>query len=241
MRIEIDDLSNGFFKDAREAWTAWVHAEAFLSRALASGRVRMCDEWQKRSVPAFLRTLCLVMFGAAVAAAQSGNGGVQATHATFGGTPPQRCDAVMKLDFENLPVHTARRKFAFRNGVAVNFDLPPERSDRESPPDWKARIEKDTVVQPAPDVVVRFLLIHDSHVTGSGWRYYLTGLRCSSGKLQEVFHRDGLSLGIERLDSTSIIISLNGTPGDAVRKRWSYTWDRSASKYVLSSTQSSLK
>jgi hypothetical protein len=141
---------------------------------------------------------------------------------------PFRCDDVAGLDFGNLTIRTAGRRLAFRNGVAAAHV------------DWKAEIEKDAVVKPAPNVLVRFLLIHDSHEAGSGWRYYLTGLRCSSGNLIEVFHRDGLSLGVDRLDSTAITISLNGTPGEATRKHWSYSWDRSASGYAPSKPQAPL-
>ena len=88
-----------------------------------------------------------------------------------------------------MTIRTAKRVFAFRKGVAMNCDSP-QPCDKQSQPDWEAEIEKDIVVRPDPNVVVRFLLIHDSHVKGSGWRYYLTGLRCSNGKIQEIFHRD---------------------------------------------------
>ncbi len=190
---------------------------------------------------ALLRPLFIATFAAAVASAQPRGSELQAERAISNRMSPLHCDDVTRLDFGNLTIRTAGRTFAFRNGVAVNLDLPTEHNDEHSPPDWKAEIEKDAVVRPAPNVVVRFLLIHDSHETGSGWRYYLTGLRCSSGKLQEVFHRDGLSLGVDRLDSTAITVGLNVAPGEAIRKHWSYIWNRRASKYVLSSTQSSLK
>src|ERR1700730_14904332 len=106
----------------------------------------------------------------------------------------QECEDVTKLDVRNQTIRTAQRTFAFHDGIAVNYDSPPDQDAKHSQPDWKATIEKDCIIQPAPNVVVRFLLIHDSHETGSGWRYYATGLRCSSGEMQEVFQRDGLSL-----------------------------------------------
>ncbi len=187
------------------------------------------------------RALFITTIAAAVASAQPGTNEVRSVRSSSNQTATLRCDDVTKLDFRNLVLRTAQRTFAFHNGIAVHYDSPPEQDPEHSQPDWKAEIEKDSAIQPAPSVVVRFLLIHDSHETGSGWRYYATGLRCSGGKLQEVFHRDGLSLRVDRLDSTTISIGLNLTPGAPIRKHWSYTWDRNTSKYVLSSTQSSLR
>jgi hypothetical protein len=168
---------------------------------------------------ALWRSLCIIAIMAAVASAQ-------------------RCDDVTKLDVRNLAIRTALRTFAFHSGIAVSDDGyrdPPEQDPGSSQPDWIAEIEKDSIIRPAPGIVVRFLLIHDSHQTGSGWRYCATAVRCSHGKLQEVFHRDGASLSVDRLDSTAISVGLNTVPGKPVRKHWSYTWDRSVSKYVLSS------
>lgn len=176
-----------------------------------------------------MRTVGRVLFVAITAAAFAS--------AQSNPAPTVGCDDVTKLDFGNLIVRTAQRKFAFHNGIAVNYDSPPNQDTEHSQPDWKAEIEKDTVLQPAPDVTVRFLLIHDSHETGSGARYYATALRCLGGKLQEVFHRDGLSLRVDRLDSAAISISLHVTPERPIEKYWSYTWDRKTSRYVLSSTQ----
>ncbi len=144
------------------------------------------------------------------------------------------CDDVATIDFKNLRISLGRRIFAFQNGVALNHDMP----DASGPPDWKAEIERDTVVQPAPGLSVRFLLIHDSHETGSGWCYYLVGYCCSSGRLQEVFRREGLSLSVDRLDSSRVSVGLNTIPGKPVRNHWSYTWDRAKSRYVLSSAWS---
>ena len=187
------------------------------------------------------RALLIAAIAVGVAGAQPGNSAIRSVRSSRSQTPVVGCDDVEKLDFRNLTIRTAQRTFDFHNGIAVNYDDPTEADKEHFPPDWKAEIEKDSIIQPAPDVVVRFLLIHDSHETGSGWRYYATGLRCSGGRLQEVFHRDGASLSVDRLDSTTISVGLNVTPGDPIRKYWSYTWDRDRSKYVLSSTQSSLR
>ena len=144
-----------------------------------------------------------------------------------------RCDDVTELDFKSLAVRTSRRTFAFQNGIAANWDGLMGQDTEHTQPDWKAEIEKDSIIQSAPDVIVRFLVIHDSHRTGTGWRYYVTGLRCSGGKLQEVFHRDGMSLRVDRLDSTAIGISLDVAPGEPTR-HLSFTWDRNTSQYTLS-------
>ena len=187
----------------------------------------MLSEW--KSMQTVRRAFFIATIAAAIAPAQSNP------------TPTVPCNDVTKLDFRNLIVRTAQRTFAFRNGIAPNYDSPPDQGAKPSRPDWKAEIEKDNVIQPAPNVVVRFLLIRDSHETGSGWRYYATALRCSGGKLREVFHRDGLSLRVDRIDSTMIGIGLHVTPGQPIGKHWSYTWDRITSKYALSSTQSSVR
>src|SRR5271165_5906830 len=181
----------------------------------------------------FCRALFLAAFAAAVAAAQQGTPSGQSVRSSSNQTSTARCDDVTELDFKNLTVGTSRRTFAFHNGIAANYDGSLGQDTEHSRPDWKAEIEKDSVIQPAPDVVVRFLVINDSHQTGSGWRYYVTGLRCSSGKLLEVFHRDGMSLRVDRLDSTAIGISFDVAPGEPTR-HLSYTWDRNSSKYVLS-------
>lgn len=67
-------------------------------------------------------------------------------------------------------------------------------------------------------------------------RYYATGYRCSAGKLQGVFHGEGMSLRVERLDAVSIDTSLNDIPGESRKKVCSYIWDRNSRKYVLSAT-----
>ena len=82
---------------------------------------------------------------------------------------------------------------------------------------------------------------HDSHTTGSGWRIYLTGFLCEDGKLREVFHRSGMSLTDDCVDSTVISVSLNVVPDKPIRKHYSYTWDVNTSKYMLSATFSTPK
>jgi hypothetical protein len=181
----------------------------------------------------------VAVFALGVALGPQKNGDMPA--GLSGGKPASaiRCGDIRRLDFKNLTIHSGSRTFAFNNGTAANYDSPLE-SEQERKPDWRAEIKRDTVVQPDPNVSVRFLVIHDRHETGSGWRYFISGYRCSDGELREVFHRDGLSLTIDRLDSTGInvssLVGVNPTTGQKVRKWWSYIWDRSRSKYVIRST-----
>lgn len=182
------------------------------------------------------RVLSIVLIAVAGSIAHTGYCATPPVHFDPAQTPVLPCDDVTKLDFKNLTFRVGLRTFAFHDGVAANYDDPDGQSGRYSQPDWKAEIEKDSVIRPVPDVVVRFLLIHDVHVTGSGWRYYAAGYRCSGGKLQEVIHHEGMSLRVERLDSASIDICLDAIPGKARRKSCSYIWDRNSGKYVLSST-----
>ena len=155
--------------------------------------------------------------------------------------PAVRCGDVTKLDVRNLTIRTAQREFAFHNGIAIDFDGYEDRTAGPPKPDWEAEIVGDKVIHPAPNVTVRFLVIHDSHETGSGWQIYLTGFLCEDGKLKEVFHRNGMSLDTDRVDSTAIVVSLNVVPGKPIRKHYSYTWDVNTSKYVLSATFSTPK
>src|SRR5260370_10211451 len=146
-----------------------------------------------------------------------------------------KCADFTRLDVRNLRIRTAQRTFVFHDGIGMNRDGPPEQDSERLQPDWKAEIEQQFILEPAPDVAVWLLLIHDSHITGSGWRYYATAFRCNGGKLEEVFHRDGLSLRLDYLTSVTIRVSLNTMPGESTRTYLSYTWDDHKSRYVLSS------
>jgi hypothetical protein len=119
------------------------------------------------------------------------------------------CNSVRTSDINYLTIACGDRIFDFIDGTALNYDRP----GGSGTPDWKAKFERDTVVEPNPGVAVRLLLIRDSHETGRRWRYYLVAYRCSNGRLQQVVHRDGLSLKIDRLDSSTITVSLNTVSG----------------------------
>jgi hypothetical protein len=62
------------------------------------------------------------------------------------------------------------------------------------------------------------------------------GVPLFKGQIQNVFRRDGLSLGIDSLDSSGITIGLNSVHGKSFRRHWTYIWDRDAQKSKLSST-----
>ena len=64
--------------------------------------------------------------------------------------------------------------------------------------EWKAEIEQETIVPPDSDVVVRFLLLHDSHETEAK---------------------------VERLDSTAVAVGLIEEYGNPTLEHWSYVWD----------------
>ena len=175
--------------------------------------------------------LAAIAFAAAGLADAQSNATIPAVSSSS--AAPPACIDVARLDIKNSTIRTAQRTFSFYNGVAANYDDPAQAGAAPSQPDWKAEIEKDVVVRPAPNVVVRVLLIHDSHETGSGWRYFATGVRCSKGKLEEVFQRDGMSFSVEGVDSKNIRISLNAVSGKSTRTHWSYVWDVEKSKYAL--------
>src|SRR5882724_10276393 len=103
---------------------------------------------------ALCRALVIGLIGVAAAAAQQGNSAIGPVRSRPNQTPGVQCDDVTKLDSRNLTILTAQHTFAFHNGIAVNYDDPTETDKDHFPPDWKAEIEKDSIIQPAPDVVV---------------------------------------------------------------------------------------
>ncbi len=133
------------------------------------------------------------------------------------------CQDVTKIDFENVTISAGKLIFAFRDAIALAYEMPE--IEKSGPPDWKAEIQRDTVVHPASGTTVRFLLIYDSHLTGSGWNYWLVGYKCSDGHLQQVFSREGLSFRVERLEDSVVVVSKLQTHGSLIRTPWSYVWD----------------
>ncbi len=51
-------------------------------------------------------------------------------------------------------IHHNTRELAFKNGIALTSDDP---ETENAPADWKAEIERDTVIHPASGTTVRFL------------------------------------------------------------------------------------
>lgn len=144
---------------------------------------------------------------------------------------PPACNDISKIDVRNMNLRVFDRTFSFHNGVAWNdaeSDSPGNQNEQQFA--WKAEIEQDAVVQPSSDTVVRFLLIHDSHQTGSGWQNYVVGLRCAGGQVHNVFQKRGLSLKIVRLDSSEVSVENFRNRGDAKPVIQSYFWN--GEKYV---------
>jgi hypothetical protein len=142
-----------------------------------------------------------------------------------------RCTDIRKVDFKNISLDMGDAVLDFHNGVASEFD--------ESEPqtlEWEATFRKDLTIDAAPDTPVRFVLIHDNHMGGSGWRFYLVGYRCLQGKMQRVFKREGLSLAIDRIDAQAVVVALQTVPGSPATKHFSYVWNDKISKYELNST-----
>ena len=74
---------------------------------------------------------------------------------------PYQCIGSGKRDDYSLPrchknltisnrIHHNSRQLVFKDGVALGYDDPE--IEKSGPPDWKAEIERDTVVQPAPGI-----------------------------------------------------------------------------------------
>ncbi len=147
------------------------------------------------------------------------------------------CHDVTGLDFKNLTIsnriHHNTQQLAFKDGVALNYDDPEK--EKSGTPDWRAEIKRDTVVHPAPGISVRFLLIHQDHLTGTGWNWWLVGYGCSNGRLRQVFSCDGLSLKIERLDDSGIVVSKLLKYGSPIETHRSYIWEKTQLMYVLAS------
>jgi hypothetical protein len=85
--------------------------------------------------------------------------------------------------------------FDFHNAVASEFDeLKPTALE------WEATITKDLTIEVAPDTPVRFVLIHNNHLGGSGWRllalmHMLSSshcTRCPEAPLRNSFPMSGI-------------------------------------------------
>jgi hypothetical protein len=146
------------------------------------------------------------------------------------------CDDITMVDYKNSRIdvgeHGGTRILVFHNGEALQY------GDDEGLPkaiDWRATIEEDINVDAAVNVPVRFLLIHDSHEGGSGWRYYLLGYMCFDGNMRRVFERDAMSLHIDTIGSQGLVISLNLNTHKAVREHFLYVWDSDHSRYTQKS------
>jgi hypothetical protein len=141
------------------------------------------------------------------------------------------CTDIRKIALQNMRLDVGNAVFNFRNGVGSEFDeLEPKTLE------WEATLIEAITVDVAPDIPVRFVLIRNSHVSGSGWRFFLVGYRCLQGKMKQVFKREGLSLAIDKIDSQAVVVKLNTEPGTQSTKYFSYAWNDKTSKYELNSS-----
>lgn len=136
------------------------------------------------------------------------------------------CMRVEDVDFNNATFESDRTLFSFHHGKARRSDCP-DCGEQSEPWDWKANIEKDVTLNPSPDVTVRFLLVHDEHMTGSGWWYHLVGFRCAPigdqpdrKQLVKVFDRTAMSLRIETLTTDRVTVSITERSGHQYPYRW---------------------
>jgi hypothetical protein len=147
-----------------------------------------------------------------------------------------QCKDISSLDFKNLTFQVGKMSFEFHNGEASNYNTPDyvPINPEDGPPDWDAEIDRDSIVNASAIVPVRFLLIDNMHVAGSGWDYYLVGFRCSNGVLKTVFALNGhLSLKIEQLDPSGVVMST--IPWGKTKRAYStYVWNDKAEKYIRS-------
>ena len=142
-----------------------------------------------------------------------------------------QCSDIRKIDFQNIRIDVGDTGLDFQNGVASSFDeLEPKILE------WEATFRENITIDVAPDIPVRFALIHNNHVGGSGWRFYLVGYRCFQGKMKRVFKQEGLSLAIDRIDAHAVVVTLHTVPGSPTTKYFSYVWNAKTSKYELNST-----
>ena len=156
--------------------------------------------------------------------------------------PNYTCTGISNVDFRNLKFESKGRFFAFHKGKAYNWECPECGVDRDNP-DWEAEIEQDKVINPAPSIRIRFLLVHDDHLRGTGWWYHVIGFQCEAtgsskrgGRLLKVFDRQGMSLQPERIDDQGITVTAATVPGKSLIEHFAYRWDNSSSRFVLART-----
>jgi hypothetical protein len=151
------------------------------------------------------------------------------------------CTDIRSVDFSNLKFESAGMVFAFHKGKAYSWDCR-DCADRDKP-DWGAKIEQDKIISPAPGIRIRFLLVENNHLTGTGAWYHVVGFRCeptgsqNRGRLLKVFDRNGMSLQLESIDNQGVTLTTATVPGKPIVEHFTYKWDNDTSQFVLDKTR----
>jgi hypothetical protein len=112
----------------------------------------------------------------------------------------QPCRDIRSLDFRNTIIRTSpidenelkgqfntssgAETFKFKNGVSEEFLDEAQR--KAGTPESRATISTDSVLTPAPGVVVRFLVVTWGH-QGPGGHSFVLGFVCRDRAVQQIF------------------------------------------------------
>ena len=141
------------------------------------------------------------------------------------------CTDIRKLDLRNMSIDVGDAIFDFPKGVASIFE------DEESKTlEWEATLKRDTTIDVAPGVPVRFVLIYNNYMSGSGWQFYFAGYGCFQGKMKQVIRQHGLSLKIDQMNEHAVVVSKILEYGNPAQTYFSYVWNGKGEKYELNST-----
>ena len=146
----------------------------------------------------------------------------------WAGSAEPPCTDIRKVDLPNTSMDVGDAVFDFHKGVASIFE------DQEL--EWEATMKRIMAIDAAPGIPVRFVLIHNNHMNGSGWQFYFVGYGCFQGRMKRVFRQKGLSLKIDRLDEHAVVVSKVLEYGNPAETQFSYVWNGKAEKYELNST-----
>jgi hypothetical protein len=108
----------------------------------------------------------------------------------------QACDVESFDPEDQLVLKHQEQVLRFKQGKANAFLL----EEGQGKPEWELSVECSAVLHPEPGVAIRLVLVHVSHVQGSGALHLLVGLRCIGGKAKAVFR---LEQPITRLEVLS--------------------------------------
>jgi hypothetical protein len=167
----------------------------------------------------------------------------------------QACRDIAKFDFRNSVIrgtgNTGEHNyglfngpgpdgaFRFRDGVFLEWDLPPQETaspsaaERKQPvgrPDWETTIEQDKVWRPGGSSDLRVLALNKSHSSGTGAFNYIFVFECNAGSVRKVFEGSGEGVRLERTTADGIEISVglwgkedaHCCPSRVVRLRYSW-------------------